>query len=54
MDADNMRLVQGGIVTDFMTNLSECAKSHDNLLDYRLELVQHIDLIATNAVRNVR
>lgn len=56
MDADNMRLEVGGNVTltEFMSILSECAKSHEKSFGYCSELVQHIDLVATNAVRNVR
>lgn len=52
---DHMRLEVGGNVTltEFMSILADCAKTHDKLFGYCSELVHHIDLIATTAVRNV-
>lgn len=54
-DGDNAMLRVGGNVTltEFMSILAECAKSHDKSFGYCTELVHHIDLVATTAVRNV-
>lgn len=56
MSAGNKRLEVGGNVTlsEFMTILAECAKSLDQSFAYCTELVKHIALVATDAVRNVR
>lgn len=55
MTADKTQLEVGGNVTlsEFMSILSDCAKSEEQSFGYCTELVQHIDLVATNAVRNV-
>lgn len=49
------RLEVGGNVTlsEFMAVLMECAKSRGETFAYGNELAQHIDLVATTAVRNV-
>lgn len=55
MTADNLQLEVGAgcTLTEFMLILAECAKSHDKQFAYCMELAKHVDLIATNAVRNV-